>query len=147
MTGFLYRDADSFGISFGLREDQNFVVEVFLDDFDEVENLVIMRDVHKHVIDFVDGHCFTDLDKFVGGNVLFDDGFNLRTDGRAEGGSLLYVFHLISDSLDIADKSHVQHPIYFVEDQIFYLTDIDDFLIDEIEQSAWRCDDDARSSQ
>lgn len=111
-------------------------------DFDEIGNLVLMGNAHKGMIDFVDRHCFADLDKFVFGNMFFDDGFDLWTNGRAKCRGLLYVFHMRSNSLDIADKSHIQHPIYFIENQILYLAEIDDFLIDEIEQSSWGSYDD-----
>lgn len=120
---------------------------MYTNNFDQIENLVLVRDTHEGVVNFVDGDGFTDLDEFVGRNVFFDDDFNFVADGRAEGRSLLYVFHMCSNSLDIADKSHVQHSIDFVENEILNGAEIDDFLVDEIQQSAWSCNDNAWSSE
>jgi len=144
---FLYRDADSFGISFGLSKDGNFIFAMCFDDSDEVENLVIVGNTHESMIDFVHGYRFTDLDEFVGRNMLFDDYFDFVTDGRAEGRCLFYIFHMCSNSLDIADKSHVQHSIDFVENEILNGAEVDDFLIDEIQQSTWSRNDNAWSSE
>lgn len=144
---FFYGDADSFGVSFGLCKDCYLIFAVRFDDSDEVENLVLVSYTHEWMVDFVHGHGFSDFDEFVLRNVLFDDGFDLRTDSRRKCWSLFDFFHLCSNPLDIADKSHVQHPIDFVEDEILHGTEIDDFLIDEIQQSAWSCNDDPRSSE
>ena len=102
------------------------------DDSDEIENFVIVRNAHEGMIDFVHGYGFTNLDEFVGRNVFFDDDFDFIADSRTESRRLLDVFHMCSDSLDIADKSHVQHSIDFVENEILNSAKIDDFLIDEI---------------
>ena len=117
------------------------------DDSDEVENLIIVGNAHKSMIDFVHGYGFTDLDEFVGRNMFFDDDFDFVADGRAESRRLLDVFHMCSDSLDIANKSHVQHSIDFVENEILHGAEVDNFLIDEIQQSAWSRNDNARSSE
>lgn len=99
---------------------------------DKVENLIIMRNAHEGMVDFVDGYGFTNLDEFVGRNVFLDDGFDLWTDGCRESRRLLYVFHMCSNSLDVANKSHVQHSIDFVENEILHGAEVDDFLVNKI---------------
>ena len=42
---------------------------------------------------------------------------------------------------DVVDEAHVEHAVGFVEHEDFSLREVDSALADEVEQAAWRCDE------
>gem|GEM_PF-3325189 len=96
------------------------------------------------MMNLVDRHSLTYLDKFITSNMFFDDGFHIIIHSGRERIGLFDVFELISDLFDITDKSHIQHSIDLIQDEIFCNTDIDDFLIHKIHQPSWGCNNDSR---
>jgi hypothetical protein len=45
-----------------------------------------------------------------------------------------------NDPAHIADEAHVEHPVRFVDDENRHQAEPDMFLLDEIEETAGRCD-------
>jgi hypothetical protein len=115
-----------------------------LDEPDDVIEFLFMLYRKISMMDLIHGHSFTDLDEFIGGNMIFDDSFHLIIHGSRKGIGLFDVFQLCPDSFDITDKSHIKHPIHFIQNEIFCDADIDHLLIHKIHQSAWCCDNDCR---
>ena len=66
------------------------------------------------MVDFVHRNRFTYFDEFVTGNMILDDGFHLIIHGCRKSIGLLYMFELSSNPLDIADESHIKHPINLI---------------------------------
>ena len=94
------------------------------------------------MINFVYSNSFADFDKFILSDMPLDNLLDLWANRCTKGGSLLDLMHHSSNLLDITNKSHIQHSIYFIKNEITYFVNIYNFLIDKIQQSTWRRYDD-----
>ncbi len=106
--------ADGFSISFGLGEYDDLVLRMTIKQHFHVHQLIIMFYFHIAVMDLVYCHFFSYFDEFVFGDMFLDYFFDVFADGCTKGVGLFYIWHLGSDFSDIADKSHVQHPVHFI---------------------------------
>jgi hypothetical protein len=104
----------SFGISFGVRKNKHLIFRMSLDEFDDVIEFLFMFYRKISMMNLIYGHSFTDFNKFITRDMIFDDSFHLIIHGRREGKCLFNIFKLSSDFFDITDKSHIQHPIYLI---------------------------------
>jgi len=98
------------------------------------------------MMNLIDSHSLTYFDKFITGNMFSDNSFHFIIHSCREGIGLSDIFELSSNFFDITNKSHIQHSINLIQDEIFCDTDIDDFLIHKIHQPSWRRDNDCRIS-
>ena len=95
-------------------------------------------------MNFIYRHSLTYFDKFIGRNMVFDDSFHFIIHGRRKSIGLFYIFELCSNFFYITNKSHIQHSIYFIQNEIFSDSNIDYFLIHKIHQSTWSRDNNCR---
>ena len=96
------------------------------------------------MMNFINRNSFPYFDKFIRRDMFFDNGLHLIVHGRRKSIGLFNVSQLGSNFFDVTNKSHIKHPIYFVQYEIFSETDIDHFLIHKIHQPPWCCDNDCR---
>ena len=131
------------GISFGMGKNKYFVFCMSPKKFDDIIQFFFMFYGKISMMNLVHGNAFTYFDEFIGGDMFLDDSFHLIIHSCRKCIGLFDVLKLCSNFFNITDKSHIQHPIDLIKNEVFSDTDIDDFLIHKIHKPAWRSDNDS----
>ena len=63
----------------------------------------------------------------------------LRGHGRGEEQRMSFGRQLCEHLADVMDEAHVEHPVCFVEDEVFDIAEADELLVDEVKQTAGGC--------
>ena len=129
---------------FGVHEDQHLVGLVLMTD--DVGKQVALETAGNRVNDVADGFAHHvaagDFDQLRVLQHLVGKLFDLVREGGGEQQALAVGRQQREDAADVRDEAHVEHAVGFVENEELDLAEGDGFLLDVVEQSARRSDDD-----
>ena len=132
------------GAVLGAGEDQNAVhILVVAQQFDQQGTLGAVVDMDDALRDLFDGSGLrrdADADRVF--QEVAGEGADFLWHGGREEQVLTFARQVGDQFADVVDEAHVEHAVGFVEDEDFRFGEIDGALIDEVEQAAWRCDQD-----
>ena len=131
------------GAVLGAREHQHLVPVAFLDQVREQVALVLLRNAVGALLHLVGGGVTRrDLHRYW----IFHERIRQLADlvgvGSREHQVLALLRQHLEDALDVADESHVEHAVGFIEDEDLHLGEIHGALFAQVEQAARRRDQD-----